>query len=161
MKSLRLLTLVCVVLALTFTAIAGDQVPLKGTFGTNFTITSISPGVISVPVNGSGIVSDLGSATISITQILDFTKLPAPDQTGTFTLTAANGDTLHGTVLGTALPPDQNLIGTFSGTMTVTGGTGRYQGASGTLLYSGMANLNTLQGVFSIGGTVSSPGSLK
>jgi len=56
-------------------------------------------------------------------------------------LFAANGETLSGTVLGTALPPDQHNMATFSGTMTITAGTGRYQGATGTVLYRGIANL--------------------
>jgi hypothetical protein len=119
MKSLRLLRSACAVLTLTLTAIAGDQVPIKGLFGTNFTLIPISPGIFSAPVTGSGNVSHLGSATVSIAQILDFTKLPSPDQTGSFNLTAANGDTLFGTVLGTALPPDQNNIGRFSGHRTL------------------------------------------
>src|SRR5579864_1405086 len=154
MKLLRPLMAVSVVLALTLTALAAEGVPLKGVFGTNFQIVPLSPGVISAPVTGSGIVSQLGFATVSITQIIDFTILPAPNQTGTFTITAANGDTLSGTVLGTALPPNQNNMATFSGTMTINAGTGRFQGVTGSLLYSGMANLNTLQGTFSMGGTV-------
>lgn len=52
---------------------------------------------------------------------------------GTFTLTAANGDQLVGTC--TALIPNVDVIGDVivaEGDLTVTNGTGRFEGATGT-----------------------------
>lgn len=53
---------------------------------------------------------------------------------GTFTLTAANGDAVSGTYSGT-IDQYQEVIGAewlLTADMTVTGGTGRFDGAAGT-----------------------------
>jgi hypothetical protein len=54
---------------------------------------------------------------------------------GTFKMTAADGDTLEGTEAGTADISlfDENGYGPSRGTLTLTGGTGRFSDASGVL----------------------------
>jgi hypothetical protein len=66
---------------------------------------------------------------------------------GTFVKTAANGDQLFGTYLGTAnviQPPTPIAIFGLSGIITFTGGTGRFAGATGTTSMQG-----TVRGDFS------------
>jgi hypothetical protein len=59
---------------------------------------------------------------------------------GTFVKTAANGDQLLGTYVGSASviqPPAPIGIFAISGTLTFTGGSGRFTGAAGTTTMSG------------------------
>jgi hypothetical protein len=70
------------------------------------------------------------------------------------TYTGANGDQLFVNFDGTATPPDQNGVLSFSGIETVTGGTGRFAGASGSLSHTGTASLVTHAGQSEISGTL-------
>ena len=75
--------------------------------------------------------------------------------TGTAVLTAANGDQLFTTASGTATFPDANGIVTFRGTDTVTGGTGRFAGASGSLTRTARVSVRVLNGTYEFDGTLS------
>jgi hypothetical protein len=55
---------------------------------------------------------------------------------GCATLTASNGDTLIATYDGTAGVPHGNGFAAATGTLTITGGTGRFAGAKGTLNFT-------------------------
>ena len=73
---------------------------------------------------------------------VDETTAPAPGGvavSAAITYTAANGDQLHVAFAGTGFAADG--IGFFSGTETVTGGTGRFEGASGSLSRAGRSLL--------------------
>ena len=72
---------------------------------------------------------------------------------GTYVITAANHDTLFGTHRRQLLP-DFSFIGMF-----VTGGTGRFEGASGVVPATG-AEVDGAA-VVTFNGSISSPGSLK
>jgi hypothetical protein len=71
------------------------------------------------------------------------------------TYTAANGDQLFTTQTGTGTPPDQNGVAHFSGTETVTGGTGRFAGASGSFSVTGSISQATRTGQIELSGTLS------
>jgi hypothetical protein len=71
------------------------------------------------------------------------------------TYTGANGDQLFVNFDGTATPPDQNGVLSFSGIETVTGGKGHFAGASGSLSHTGTASLVTHAGQSEISGTLS------
>jgi hypothetical protein len=78
---------------------------------------------------------------------------------GTFTLVAANGDSISGTVAGSLAI---NSTGLFDVTETfeITDGTGRFDGATGSAVGAGQATpAGVAQETFQ--GTISSPGSLK
>jgi len=75
--------------------------------------------------------------------------------TGTAVFTAANGDELFTAFGGLATFPDQNGIVTFSGTETVTGGTGRFAGASGSFTRATRVNVFLGSGQFVLEGTLS------
>jgi hypothetical protein len=75
-------------------------------------------------------------------------------QTGTRTITAANGDELYATVAGTSIPIGPGLIG-FSATFTFTGGTGRFANASGSAQGDGVANQMTQTTTVRIEGQIS------
>ena len=73
---------------------------------------------------------------------------------GTATYTAANGDQLFTTFSGTATFPTNGIV-TFGGTETVTGGTGRFDGASGSFTRATRVNVILGTGQYEITGTLS------
>lgn len=75
--------------------------------------------------------------------------------TNTTVYTAANGDQLFVVYNATATLPDQNGVVSFSGTETVTGGTGRFADASGSLSRIGSVSVVTLSGQYETRGTLS------
>ena len=80
---------------------------------------------------------------------------PGSTVAGTAVFTAANGDQLFTAVSGTATFPDANGIVTFNGTDTVTGGTGRFAGASGSLTRTARVSVRVLSGTYEFDGTLS------
>lgn len=54
---------------------------------------------------------------------------------GGVTFFGQGNDNLFGTISGTAALDFQNLVGTASGTVTITGGSGRFSGATGKLSF--------------------------
>jgi hypothetical protein len=114
-------------------------VPMKGVFeGTgSFTAPPASCQGLYSTFNGSGRESHTGRYTLHIETCTVPMEASTSSFTGTFTKTAANGDLIFGTDEGTAtltVPPGPGSpVGVFAidGTVTFTGGTGRFTGASG------------------------------
>jgi hypothetical protein len=77
----------------------------------------------------------------------------AGTQSGTRTLTAANGDVLYVTHTGVSAPAGPGLVG-FVAQMTIVGGTGRFAGATGSAVGTGIANLPTRTTTVTIDGSV-------
>jgi hypothetical protein len=77
---------------------------------------------------------------------------------GTFRIVAASGDEIHAKFTGqssaTSTPDVRRVVGTAS----ITGGTGRFAGASGSFTVDRLFNaaMNTTVGTFD--GTISTPG---
>jgi hypothetical protein len=100
-------------------------------------------------------LTHLGLTTAITEEVVTFTETGLVFVT-TVTYTAANGDQLFTTQTGTATPPDENGVIHFSGTETVTGGTGRFADASGSFSFVGTVTPATLTGqVEFISGTLS------
>jgi hypothetical protein len=135
------------------TAIAADGVPVEGMFAVNFQGGPSGPGTYDFTVNGIGVLSSVGNSTIQVQKTLDITG-KVPIYSGTFTITALNGDTLTGAYQGVGTAIDSGGFSPFSGVLTVTGGTGRFQGASGVVSFSALSNAGTSQAVYSMKGTV-------
>ena len=108
---------------------AGDTVPFEGIFEGTF---AINPFTLQLHFEGDGLARQLGDS-----EIVGDSQL-APNGPGCFaivadavTLTAANGDHLFLTNVGEDCFDDTgHIVG--SATFTVTGGTGRFAGATGT-----------------------------
>lgn len=81
----------------------------------------------------------LGHSTIYGEQTINFA---AGTQSGTRTITAANGDVLYVQNAGTSRPAGPGLV-RFSAIMTFVGGTGRFSQATGEARAEGLANLIT------------------
>lgn len=100
------------------------QLPFRGSFSLDI---EFAPPPLAVG-NGGGIATHLGKFTANVTAIVDFATSTS---TGTFSFTAANGDQLSGTIVGVGV-----LVGPFLAKITevatIVGGTGRFEGATGT-----------------------------
>ena len=146
--------LVLVALALPMQAAAGDQVPLNGSETGTFRILGPceASGII-VDVTGTGHSTQVGKYSVHYREC--FVPATGAVTGGSFTLTAANGDMLFGTYGGQAVPTgDANVI-VFDDPGVITGGTGRFAGASGIANTAGVANLATGEYTSTISGSLS------
>jgi hypothetical protein len=142
-------------LALPMHAAAAEQVPLNGSeSGTFLVIGPCESSGIVVDVTGTGHGAQLGTYTAHYREC--FVPATGAVTGGSFTLTTANGDTLFGTYAGHALPTGGSNV-RFEDPGVITGGTGRFAAATGTLTQSGVANLATGEYSASISGSVSNP----
>jgi hypothetical protein len=122
----------------------------------NFTATPTAPGVFSVAANGIGSTSHAGNLFFALQKTVNFNNGTLQ---GTFTMTDENGDTLTGIYAGVISAPDSKGFAPFSGQLTITAGTNRFQKAKGTLSFTALSNLGTGQAVYSVKGGISFPGS--
>jgi hypothetical protein len=120
-----------------------DDVAIRGIFTVSYmrpsTPDNCGPGGgISIEAQGIGSISRLGPMFLTVKKCYTpATRIYA----GTFTLRAANGDTLTGTYAGTQNAPDPSGFGPFQGTLTVTGGTGSFRHATkGVLSFQAVAS---------------------
>ena len=100
---------------------AGAGLPFRG----SLTSESLVPPPNAVEV-GEGTASHLGRFTVELTA-----AVTAGAATGTMALTAANGDQLFATFVGQGefIPPN---VARLVEVATIVGGTGRFEGATGT-----------------------------
>jgi hypothetical protein len=109
-------------------------VPFVTTFQTHPQIVGQADNCLVVEIPGEGQMMHLGDAT----WYADMWACFDGSQTGVMEFTAANGDQLFGFFEGTwaGMPPAPV---TFQGTFWITGGTGRFEGATATGTYVGSA----------------------
>jgi hypothetical protein len=107
---------------------------------------------LSVTSEGTGTATHLGRFDSVFSAELDLSG-PEPSSAGTFIITAANGDSIHGTFVGK---------GTLTGTTlaivedaTITGGTGRFAGVSGSFTVERALDQLTDRSAGSFDGTIS------
>ena len=151
---------------------SGDHtVPIKG----DFAYSPSGPQVVckdgfEAPriVSGPGETSQLGETVFEFTVDDCATDFGAATLTinGSFTLTGANGDAIWvGTSTGvfdiSGVLAGETLFGAFELVGQITGGTGRFAGATGSVSATGVNDFSIASGTFSLDGTVSSVGSLK
>ena len=118
-------------LALAYPALAEDQVPFEGVEVGADTAGPFDFPFASILDTSEGEASHLGHFTKTGIIRIDVTSETGIGAvTGTFTLTAANGDVLFLTGAGDAPPPSEHPVTLLN--VTVTGGTGRFEGATGS-----------------------------
>jgi hypothetical protein len=125
-------------------------VPVDGTFGTTFKfVPTDTPGVFDDPIEGVGNIRRLGLCTIIVQQIADFRTVPPSIVSSNWVLTFIEGDQLTVSFQGTGTPDSTDpSFATLSGEGVFTGGTGRFENASGELSAQGISHLDTPPGVF-------------
>ena len=134
--------------------------PFKGSLAGEFTFEpqGAPPTSADVTLKATGVGSHVGRFRLVAPHKVNLATVPAQGE-GSFELIAANGDTLTGGLqgLGTLTAPPDGF--TIVETYTITGGTGRFAGATGRFTAERSVNLTTLVTTGSFEGTISSPGS--
>lgn len=136
---------------------ADDQVPFKGTVA-GF-VTSITPQDAShllFEVTVSGIATHLGRFT-GVAQVVQ--NVDDGSYIGSFTWTAANGDTISGTFSGQLIPTETPGVFDNIQQSILTGGTGRFEHATGGAEFLGQLDATTFSFVYPFEGSLSSVGS--
>ena len=116
-------------------------VPFKGTLhGTELDTVTAPPPTVHVDGSGTGTATQLGAFAASWLLTVDITQVPAA-ATGTFQFIAANGDRLFTDIVGegTGAPVAQ-----ITECNTITGGTGRFDGATGAFTMHRVLDMSTV-----------------
>jgi hypothetical protein len=134
-----LLPLVVLILAAPARGEEGRQ-PFRATVRAAETLTPTDqPGVFDVVIAGMGRGNLFGRLTFAATETIDFVSRPgiAVVTDGKFVMTARDGSQLFATYTGTGVPdPDRPGFVLGRATATIRGGTGRFEGASGTIPFA-------------------------
>lgn len=147
---------VVAILGLAASVAAGEQVPFKGNYEGSFTQTPI-PGTPTslVVANGKGEATHLGHFSfdfpLTVNVVLQIGS-------GTYTFTAANGDEIFADVIAQSslLPNGLRHVVEIG---IITGGTGRFAGATGSFIGERLLDRATGDVVGFFDGTISTPGS--
>jgi hypothetical protein len=144
------------VMGLASSATAGKQVPFKGRLDGVVTHSPIDALHDQVDVDATGCATHLGRFSLDIPHIVNHTNGTA---IGTYEFTTANGDTVFAEFTGQATPTSTPGVLYIVETATITWGTGRFAGASGSFICERLFDriAGTTSGSFE--GTISSPGS--
>ena len=130
----------------------GTNVPFKGSLeGRYGTPTGQFP-VIHESIVSTGQATHLGRYTLEIAETVNLLQASA---TGTFTFTAADGDTVYGSFIGHA---QVGPLVAIVEEATVLGGTGRFSGATGSFSIDRLFDPVNRTTTGSFEGTISSAG---
>lgn len=123
-------------------ATAAQRIPFGATDTGGFRFGPTSdPAVVVTEDWGTGYATHLGRYTLRASEHVNLATLAVTG--GTYTLTAANGDTVYGSYEGQAAPTADPAVITYRVSGPILGGTGRFEGATGFIVWEGFANLAT------------------
>lgn len=94
--------------------------------------------LLEMEITGTGIATQLGRLTFIGSHCVTISQNILPFSGGEATITAANGDELHGTYSGVVSVISD--MGNVDGQVDITGGTGRFANATGALVMTGTLN---------------------
>ncbi|SCX46541.1 hypothetical protein [Nitrosospira sp. Nsp1] len=145
-------------LTLPLTALAGPtNVPLKASVVTQekMGLNPDCPSGFGGTTTGTGKSTHMGKVSIAASDCIT----PMGNHyafIGKLTITAANGDKLSGDYSGSLIPTDTAPAYSFSNaTFQITGGTGRFSKASGSVELQGNQDIKTGKGKMEADGTIS------
>lgn len=140
-------------------------VPFHGTYAGTYQAQVVPPNLIITATGGVGHATHLGRFELTNVITGGLVRGPVPNcpvpgttEVYTATLTAANGDTITLEGTGTGCPTSPTTVAVVDA-VTITGGTGRFEGASGYLTVTSAVDQPTRTVVISFDGAMSSPGS--
>jgi hypothetical protein len=141
---------------LTAPAAAQHQVPFKGTLESIETTVAVFPPDVPFPTlfvegSGSGDATHLGAYSVTFTFEVNLDDFTA---TGSYEFVAANGDSIFTEVAGQGTVPDEDGISFLTATHTITGGTSRFAGATGSFIEDSVLNVITHVKFGSFNGTI-------
>jgi hypothetical protein len=146
---------VLAVLGLARPVAAGDEVPFKGRLRGVVTVTPLDPPFVFVLVEATGNATQLGRFTLAIPHVVNRANATG---IGFYQFTAANGDTLSAHFTGQATPSPIPGVLYIVETATITGGTGRFAGATGSFISERLFDPVAGTTIGSFEGTISSRG---
>jgi len=135
------------------TASVANASPFRGTLeGKTTSFTPLGATTALFGSEGTGTATHLGRYTVAITLTLDLATLTGIEQS---TLTAANGDILYTTATARGTPSGDGVTVNVVETATITGGTGRFAGATGDYILKCLVNQVTGTSTGTFEGTIS------
>ena len=108
---------------------SGTELPFRGSYTINTNGVFTPPSTLVISGTATGHASHVGRFTATTVDVVNTTTATS---TGTYTLTAANGDQLIATTAGGEdqfIPPNVSHVTLLA---TIVSGTGRFDGATGT-----------------------------
>jgi hypothetical protein len=149
----RAMAAMFVALALVGSAAAKQEVPFQGSIqGVEIDVPQAN-GTLSVNGSGTGLATHLGRFTATYEVTVDLSG-----GVGSFQFIAANGDRVFTELLGQGTPTETPGINRIEEINTITGGTGRFVGATGSFIMERLVDLTTGSTSGSFNGTITSPG---
>jgi hypothetical protein len=139
------------ILAIAGPLAATEATPFRGSYEGSFTVTSATPPFIDAFLEGAGHATHLGRFTVTEPHHVN---LETATGTGTFTFVAANGDTMTADVNAEAFPTDDPDVLLIVEHATITGGTGRFAGATGSFTVERVQDIPTSTTSSSFEGTI-------
>jgi hypothetical protein len=145
------------------TAVAGTDLPISGQCEGTFEIIPIDflPPPLDrfaahahTPSQGTCRIAQLGRSTTVGEDLFDFTSDPFTGS-GSRIYTAANGEELRAAAEVAVPQPGESKTFTSSGTLTFTGGTGRFRNATGIARFTGGGVIEDGTNFYSFEGTLS------
>jgi hypothetical protein len=133
------MTALCLTAALAGRAVAEEQSPIKGSIQ-GVEIADVQFPRLFVDGSGSGWATHLGRFTVTYEVVVD---LLAHETFGSSLFTAANGDSLATDITGLGTPTENPDVHSIVEVHTITGGTGRFAGATGSFIKKSLLNLVT------------------
>jgi hypothetical protein len=124
----------------------GTQLPFSGSFTLDIQFAPPDPHAVGT---GGGNATHLGQFTATVTAVVSATGT----STGSFNFTAANGDQLFGTIEGTGVLIEPG-VARVTEVATIEGGTGRFEGATGTFTMVRFDTISTSTGSGTFDGSI-------
>ena len=135
--------------------VAQKEIPFHGTIQTTETVTSIDFPIVFNSSIGSGNATHLGGFSWALDVQINVSNPDFTTATGTGVLTAANGDRLFTLFTASAINTEAADVIFITEVHTITGGTGRFAGATGTFTREALSNLALGFSFGSFEGTIS------
>lgn len=129
------------------------EILLKGEYTTTNEILQ-GPPLVKQKITGVGQSAHLGNSTFIAYPTINVSTPPPFQITGTATFMAADGSQFYTAFTGTNTPNEDKTIATIFVTHHITGGTGRFQNASGTFVGNGYTIMAEARGAITYDGTI-------
>lgn len=129
MKTIKYLQMTALFLATALQGAMAAEMPFRGTFDA-VEIPTVHPPIVNVTATGGGNATQLGKFTMTYTAEVNLVSRLG---FGSGEFIAANGDRLFVDTVGQSSPTSTPNVISIVETLTITGGTGRFANATGSL----------------------------
>ena len=130
----------------------GKNLSVRGSFD-GHSVGVVQGGTLQASGGGAGNASHIGRFTYVMQATVNLTNTNTSISTGVFLLAFNNGDVIHGSFTGVGGPPGPNE-GHIVENLTINGGTGRFEGATGSLTLDQIVDQSTAPAFLSHSGTL-------